>query len=137
MHLSPDPKTAFRVNLSPEALGKLDLKVGQLCNITTDTDGVSGYGIAWRANDRKNTPKTTPVKTTDIMRNAFVFKDNQQVIKSKAEGAISEASKVILQDIAPPTSENVPMILEEWRHFFVTLCEFYCTASRPLSLAEF
>ncbi|KAF2857210.1 AAA-domain-containing protein, partial [Piedraia hortae CBS 480.64] len=104
---SQDTKTAFRVHLSPETLEKLDLKIGQLCHITTDADAISGYGIAWRGNDSMDSPKKASVKMSEVMRNTFGFKENQQVTISKAGNPILFASTVVLNEITPPEYETI------------------------------
>ena len=64
---------AFRVQIAPEALDKIGLKVEDICQIT-DEDGTTGLGIAWRAADRMGTsPKIPPAKMSDTLRETFGF----------------------------------------------------------------
>jgi hypothetical protein len=92
---------AFRVHIAPEALDKIGLKVGDLCQIT-DEDGSTGLGIAWRAADRMGTsPKTPPAKMSDALRETFGFKQGTQITISKCDKKITRAQTVSLTDVTP------------------------------------
>lgn len=92
---------AFRVHISPEALEKLGLKVGEICQIT-DEDGASGLGIAWRAADRMgNSPKVQPAKMSDTLRETFGFKQGTQITIAKSDRKVTRAQKVSLMDVTP------------------------------------
>jgi AAA family ATPase len=92
---------AFRVHIAPEALDKIGLKVGDICQIT-DEDGSSGFGIAWRAADRMGTsPKVPPAKMSDALRETFGFKQGTQITISKCDKKITRAQTVTLTDVTP------------------------------------
>jgi AAA family ATPase len=92
---------AFRVHIAPEALDKIGLKVGDICQIT-DEDGSSGFGIAWRAADRMGTsPKVPPAKMSDALRETFGFKQGTQITISKCDKKITRAQTVSLTDVTP------------------------------------
>jgi AAA family ATPase len=92
---------AFRVHIAPEALDKIGLKVGDICQIT-DEDGSTGLGIAWRAADRMGTsPKVPPAKMSDALRETFGFKQGTQITISKCDKKITRAQTVSLTDVTP------------------------------------
>lgn len=92
---------AFRVHISPEALEKLGLKVGEVCQIT-DEDGASGVGIAWRAADRMgNSPKVQPAKMSDTLRETFGFKQGTQITIARSDKQVTRAKTVRLVDVTP------------------------------------
>ncbi|TKA59754.1 hypothetical protein B0A55_11952, partial [Friedmanniomyces simplex] len=96
---------AFRVHLSPESLEKLDLKVGELCQISGESG--NGYGIAWRATDKMgNSPKLRPAKMTDTLRAAFGFKEGSHVTITKTTATVVHADKVTLTDVTPSDYGN-------------------------------
>lgn len=97
---------AFRVHLSPEGLERLDLKVGELCQITGENGGI-GYGIAWRATDKMgNSPRLRPAKMTDTLRTTFDFKEGKHVTISRTSTQIMHANKVTLTDVTPSDYGN-------------------------------
>lgn len=92
---------AFRVHIAPEALDKIGLKVGDLCQIV-DEEGSSGFGIAWRAADRMGTsPKVPPAKISDVLRETFGFKQGTQITISSCTKRITKAKTVSLTDVTP------------------------------------
>lgn len=122
---------AFRVHLSPDALEKAGLKLGDLCLITGE-NGSSGYGIAWRAMDKMgNSPKVPPVKMTDIFRNAFGFKEGSHVTIAKSAAKIQRANVVTLTDVTPSDYGNAAELdgYGRWRNKCV------CTLSDAEAIA--
>ncbi|KAK0286988.1 AAA+-type ATPase [Friedmanniomyces endolithicus] len=104
---------AFRVHLSPESLERLDLKVGELCQMSGESG--NGYGIAWRATDKMgNSPRLRPAKMTDTLRAAFGFKEGSHVTITKTTASIVHADKVILTDVTPSDYAN-PLDVEDGR----------------------
>ncbi|KAK1053734.1 AAA+-type ATPase [Friedmanniomyces endolithicus] len=104
---------AFRVHLSPESLERLDLKVGELCQMSGESG--KGYGIAWRATDKMgNSPRLRPAKMTDTLRAAFGFKEGSHVTIAKTTATIIHADKVTLADVTPSDYAN-PMDVEDGR----------------------
>ncbi|KAK1002540.1 AAA+-type ATPase [Friedmanniomyces endolithicus] len=106
---------AFRVHLSPESLERLDLKVGELCQMSGESG--KGYGIAWRATDKMgNSPRLRPAKMTDTLRAAFVFKEGSHVTITKTTATIVHADKVTLTDVTPSDYANPPDVEDgRWR----------------------
>lgn len=98
---------AFRVQIAPEALDKIGLKVEDICQIT-DEDGSTGLGIAWRAADRMGTsPKIPPAKMSDTLRETFGFKQGTQVTISKSDKKKTKAVTVSLTDVTPADYDGV------------------------------
>ena len=93
---------AFRVHVPPEALERLNLKVGELCTISTAAGDAFGYGITWRATDKMgNSPKARPAKMTDMLRNAYGIKEGSHVTLEKVNAEVIHAEKVTLMDVTP------------------------------------
>ncbi|QIW95283.1 hypothetical protein AMS68_000801 [Peltaster fructicola] len=94
-------KGAFRVHLAPETLQHLRLKVGDLCTIIGE-DGTSGAGIAWRAADKMgNAPKIQPAKMSEVLRDAYGFKQGTQVRIEAAATTLRPATRIALTEITP------------------------------------
>ncbi|EME41851.1 hypothetical protein DOTSEDRAFT_74044 [Dothistroma septosporum NZE10] len=98
---------AFRVQVLPESLQQAGLNTGDLCKITNE-EGTTGYGIAWRADDKINRPKNRPAKMTDIFQSAFGFEEGSRVTISRTASRIHRADKIVLSDVTPPeyTTQN-------------------------------
>lgn len=93
---------AFRVHLPPECLDQLGLKVGDLCEITSEEGTTSGCGIAWRAADKMGSnPKTRPVKMTGTLKDAFEIKDGSHVTISTTKATTMHADHITLTDVTP------------------------------------
>ncbi|KAH9827725.1 ATPase family associated with various cellular activities (AAA), partial [Teratosphaeria destructans] len=107
---------AFRVHLSPEALEKLALKVGDICHITGEQNE-TGYGIAWRATDKMgNNPKLRPAKMTDTLKAAFNFREGSQVTIARTTAKIVHADKVVLSDVTPSDYGDAAELQDDkWR----------------------
>jgi AAA family ATPase len=98
---------AFRVQIAPEALDKIGLKVEDICQIT-DEDGATGLGIAWRAADRMGTsPKIPPAKMSDTLRETFGFKQGTQITISKSDKRKTKAVAVSLTDVTPADYDGI------------------------------
>ncbi|CAK4034808.1 ATPase family 2 [Lecanosticta acicola] len=93
---------AFRVHVLPESLQHAGLKLGDVCEISSE-DGSHGYGIAWRADDRMGTrPKNRPAKMTETIRSAFGFEEGSTVTIARTSASIVRADRIVLSDVTPP-----------------------------------
>lgn len=101
-------KSAYRLHLSPEALQHLQLKVGQLCGITSE-DGTRGAAIAWRATDKMgSSPKVQPAKMSETLCDTFGFKQGTQVrVERLSDANIGPAKSVSLVEVTPEDWERV------------------------------
>ena len=92
---------AFRVHVLPDSLQQAQLKVGDICEITSE-DGTTGYGIAWRADDRMGSrPKNRPAKMTETFRSACGFEEGSKVTISGTDAKVYRADKIVLTDVTP------------------------------------
>ena len=93
---------AFRVHMLPEHLEQASLKLGDVCEITTEAGDTLGYGISWRATEKMGThPKAKPAKMTDMLRKAFGIKEGSLVKLSRTEAKVVHAERVVLTDVTP------------------------------------
>ncbi|UJO19671.1 ATPase family protein [Fulvia fulva] len=91
---------AFRVQVLPESLQQAGLTTGDLCEISNE-EGTTGYGIAWRADDKINRPKNRPAKITEIFQSAFGFEEGSKVTISRTTSQIHRADRIVLSDVSP------------------------------------
>ncbi|KXT18589.1 hypothetical protein AC579_9814 [Pseudocercospora musae] len=92
---------AFRVHVLPDSLQQAHLKVGDICEITSE-DGTTGYGIAWRADDRMGSrPKNRPAKMTETFRTACGFQEGSKVTIAATDAKVYRADKIVLTDVTP------------------------------------
>ena len=104
------------------------MQVGQLCEITQgeDDDGVTGYGISWRATDKMgSSPKVRPAKMTAALCAAFHIEEGSHVNLSKTQAKIMHAGKVILGDVTPAGSLDADYEDGKWKtRCAYALCEY-------------
>lgn len=95
-------ESAFRVHVLPESLNQAQLRLGDLCEISSVDGSTTGYGIAWRADDGMgNRPKIRPVKVTETIRDAFGWEEGSRVTVSKTDAKILHADRINLCDVTP------------------------------------
>lgn len=93
---------AFRVHISPDALGKLGLTVGDVCQISSEDGSSHGLAIAWRAAEGMgNSPKIQGAKLSETLRETFGFKEGTRVIIAKTDKKIKPAGKISFTDVTP------------------------------------
>ncbi|GAB7364566.1 hypothetical protein MBLNU230_g5373t1 [Neophaeotheca triangularis] len=106
---------AFRVHISQDDLERMNLKTGDVCQITRE-DGTSGYGLAWRALDKMgNSPKNRAVKMSETLLTSFGLEAGTQVTISKGEAPVAEAKKVLLTEVMSPGSEDLDSENYRWK----------------------
>jgi len=98
---------AFRVQISTKDLETLELRPGDLCQLTT-AEGTTGTGIAWRSTEPTTKTNMHPVKLTDTFRDAFNFKLGNSVVIKKTSAQIFHADRVVVTDVSDhDTSDDV------------------------------
>ncbi|USW55696.1 Putative AAA+ ATPase domain, ATPase, AAA-type, core, AAA ATPase, AAA+ lid domain-containing protein [Septoria linicola] len=108
---------AFRVHILPESLTDAGLKLNDLCQITSEDGMTTGYGIAWRAEDKMGSrPKVRPAKMTETFRDLYDFKDGSKVKISRTDMKIFPADKIVLYDVTPE-GHNKPDAVDEVTHW--------------------
>ncbi|KAF2208118.1 hypothetical protein CERZMDRAFT_114831 [Cercospora zeae-maydis SCOH1-5] len=110
---------AFRVHVLPESLSDAGLRLNDICQITSEDGLTTGYGIAWRAEDKMGSrPKTRPAKMTETFRDLYDFKDGSKVKISRADTKLYPADRIVLYDVTPE-GHNRPDVVDEtnweWR----------------------
>lgn len=107
---------AFRVHILPESLTDAGLKLNDLCQITSEDGTTTGYGIAWRAEDKMGSrPKVRPAKMSETFRDLYDFKDGSKVRISRTDMKLNAADKVILYDVTPEGHNKLDAIDEtDW-----------------------
>lgn len=110
---------AFRVHLLPESLTDAGLKLNDLCHIISEDGNTTGYGIAWRAEDKMGSrPKMRPAKMSETFRDLYDFKDGSKVRVTRTETKLYPADKIVLYDVTPE-GHNKPDAVDEtnweWR----------------------
>ncbi|WPA99350.1 uncharacterized protein RHO25_003967 [Cercospora beticola] len=104
---------AFRVHVLPESLTDAGLKLNDICQITSEDGLTTGYGIAWRAEDKMGSrPKTRPAKMTETFRDLYDFKDGSKVKISRADTKLYPADRIVLYDVTPE-GHNKPDVVDE------------------------
>ncbi|GIZ45833.1 hypothetical protein CKM354_000898400 [Cercospora kikuchii] len=104
---------AFRVHVLPESLTDAGLKLNDICQITSEDGMTTGYGIAWRAEDKMGSrPKTRPAKMTETFRDLYDFKDGSKVKISRADTKLYPADRIVLYDVTPE-GHNKPDVVDE------------------------
>lgn len=104
---------AFRVHILPESLTDAGLKLNDLCQIISEDGTTTGYGIAWRAEDKMGSrPKVRPAKMTETFRDLYDFKDGSKVKISRTDMKIYPADKIVLYDVTPE-GHNKPEAIDD------------------------
>ena len=112
---------AFRVHILQEHLDQVGLKLGDLCEISTDEAGkeVLGHGISWRATDKLGaSQKVRPARVTNTLQAACEIREGSHVYLRRTNAKMVHAAQVTLVDVTPQAYSKTQEIETEdgrWR----------------------